>query len=424
MDVAQDEQHGVVIVGGGQGGSEVAARLRQRGFSGRIRIIGDEHYLPYQRPPLSKDFLSGEIADVSALYLRPPATYESARIELELGVPVERIDPQARRVHLADSRVVPYWRLVLATGGRARQLTGPNLLPQRRLGNLHYVRNIADVLRLRPQLVSGLRLAIVGGGYIGLEIAAVAVKRGLKVTVLESMPRLLARVTGSDIAAFYARVHEAAGVRIHTGVSVQDFELDGSADAVRALNCHGSEGAFRVAADLAVVGIGLVPNAELAAAAELTIDGGILVDAFTRTSDPFILAVGDCTTQDNPVLGGRVRLESVPNAIEQARVAAAALLGRPEAYSAVPWFWSDQYQLKLQSAGLSRGYDRSVVRGSVDDHSFAVLYFRGSTLLAADAVNRPADFAAARRLIGTCMTRDPAVLQDCRRPIAELLQAG
>jgi len=403
-------QETVVIVGAGQAGGELAAFLRKGGHAGRIVLVGEEPYLPYQRPPLSKAYLSGK-TDLHALELRPAASYDKARIEVMPGARVERIERTARELVFADGRLGYDW-LVLATGGRARRLGVPGEdLPQ-----VHLLRGIADVDAIRARFVPGARVTIVGGGYIGLEVAAVAVKSGLAVTVLEALDRVLARVTAPQLSAFYERVHRDAGVDLRTGVAVRAIERDDQ--GVRVMCGDGSA----VAADFVIVGIGLVPNTELAAAAGLAVDNGIVVDELTRTSDERILAIGDCSNHPHPIVGRRVRLESVPNAVEQARAAAALLCGQPHPPAAVPWFWSDQYDLKLQMVGLSQGHDHVVLRGNPDRRSFGTFYLLGRRILAADFVNRPPEFMITKKLVAERIEIDAERLADESVPLKALLE--
>jgi 3-phenylpropionate/trans-cinnamate dioxygenase ferredoxin reductase subunit len=380
----------VVIVGAGQAACELAFSLRKEGHTGSILILGEESHAPYQRPPLSKAFLAGQ-ADIDALLLRPAATYEKARIDLRTSVRVIGIDRKDKVVMLGGGARIAYDRLVLATGGNARRLPGTCALGDK----LMYVRTIDDVIRLRSAFLPGRRLLVIGGGYIGLEAAAVARAAGLHVTLLETAPRLLARVACADISAFYATLHRRHGVDIRLGV--QGLMLvDGVPQApLRATLADGQT----IDADFAIAGIGLIPNVGLAEAAGLTVADGICIDAFTRTSDPDIMAIGDCANYHLPLAGRRLRIESVQNAIEQARVCAANLCGRPLQLDYVPWFWSDQYHLKLQMAGLSLEAEHSIVRGEIASDSFIVFYLKNGRLVATDAVNRPADFMLAKKLI-------------------------
>ncbi|OAI94764.1 NAD(P)/FAD-dependent oxidoreductase [Pseudomonas putida] len=406
-----------IIVGAGHAAGELATSLRDQGWQGRIVLIGEELHLPYHRPPLSKAYLCGAVT-AQSLLIKPRATYDKANVEIISGVRVTRIDRDASLVHLADGRTAHYDRLILATGGRPRPLPIPRIEQAEASGNFHYLRTLADVDRIRQQFEPGLRLVIVGGGYIGLEVAAVAVERGLKVTVLEALPRVLARVTAPELSAFYEARHRQAGVVIRTDTQVRDVQLDPSGDAVCAVLC--ADGSS-VAADLVVVGIGLLPNVELAVEAGLEVENGILVDAFGQTSDPRIHAAGDCTNHPNPLLGRRLRLESVPNALEQARCVAATLCGKPKAHASIPWFWSDQYALKLKMVGLSQGYDQLVIRGTPQDDSFCAFYLKEGVILAADTVNRPPEFMLAKRFIAERIKVDAARLADDTRPLKDLL---
>lgn len=412
----------VVILGAGHAGGELAVSLRQNGHTGRIILIGAEPYLPYQRPPLSKTFLSGEVA-AESLLLRPAHAYESAHIEFTGGSTVQRIDRENKSVHLDDGSVISYDKLALTTGGRPRGLSLPGIGKIEDLSNHYYVRTIDDVNNLRMQFKRAMRMVIVGGGYIGLEVAAVAVKHGLEVTVVEALPRVLARVTAPEISTFYQQIHREAGVSLHLGVEITGVELNATRDRISSVNCFSSETreSFSIPADLVVVGIGLIPNTELAENAGLMVDNGIVVDELAQTSDPHIVAAGDCTNQPNAILGRRIRLESVPNALEQARTAAATLCGKSRPYTAVPWFWSDQYDLKLQMVGMSLGYDALHIRGSVENRSFAAFYLKEGRLLAVDCVNRPAEFMAAKRMVAARVQLAPADLVDESIPIKQLL---
>jgi 3-phenylpropionate/trans-cinnamate dioxygenase ferredoxin reductase subunit len=406
--VSDHKDHGpestVAIIGAGQAGGEVATMLRQNRHHGRIMLFGDEGHLPYMRPPLSKAYLARQIGLDSLIY-KAQSAYEKAEVELRLWDRVAAIDRAGKRISLETGESVAYDALVVATGGRARRLN----IPGADLGNIFYLRSIADVERLQPQLRAGRRLVIVGGGYVGLEVAAVAVKRGLAVIVLEGAPRVLARVTAPEVSAFYERFHRYAGVDIRTGVTVTGFGAGADGASVAEVRC----GDQAVAADFVLVGVGLVPNTELAERAGLAVDGGICVDAASRTSDPDIFAIGDCAIHlKHGFLQRRIRLESVPNALEQARAAAAAITGKPVPAATAPWFWSDQYDLKLQMAGVSDGYDELAIRGSTDGTSFIAFYLSDGRVIAADAVNRPSEFMASKRLIGDRIKASAADLAD------------
>jgi 3-phenylpropionate/trans-cinnamate dioxygenase ferredoxin reductase subunit len=393
----------VIIAGAGQAAGQAVASLRQEGFDGRIVLVGAEPVQPYQRPPLSKAFLAGTLP-LERLFLKPPAFYEQARVETLLGVAVTELDAAGRQVRLDDGRELAFDHLLLATGGRARRLDCPGADHPR----LHYLRTVADVDGIRAALRPGARLVLIGGGYVGLEIAAVAAKLGLAVTVLEAAPTVLARVTCPAVARFFESVHRQAGVTIRCATTVTGIE--GDASLARVVTGDGQ----RIDADLVIAGIGLLPNVELAQAAGLVCDNGIVVDEECRTSAPGIFAAGDCTQHPNAIYDSRLRLESVHNAIEQGKTAAAAICGNARPYRQVPWFWSDQYDLKLQTAGLNRGYDQVVMRGSTDSRSFAAFYLRDGRLLAVDAVNRPVEFMVAKALIANHTVIAPERLADER----------
>lgn len=387
----------LVVVGAGQAAAQLVASLSQDGYAGEVTLIGDEPHLPYQRPPLSKKVLTGELTP-DRLSVKPAAFYDKIGTRLRLDARVERIDRATKEVTLSDGSRIGFTTLVLATGSRARTL------PLRGTGRTatFVLRSIADVAALRAQFAPGKALVVIGGGYIGLELAAVAVKQELEVTVLEQAPRVMARGVGPVVSRFYERLHHEEGVRLCMGSVVHGVE-DGC------VVCAGSEHR----ADLVLIGAGAVPNAELARESGLATENGIVVDAECRTSDPVIYAIGDCATQHHPLVGRRLRLESVHNALEQARIASASICGKPAPAAQVPWFWSDQYDVKLQMAGLSDGYDQAVVRGDPDrGRSFAVFYLRDGVLIAVDAVNRLPEFMMSKQLIAGRARIDPARLGD------------
>ena len=414
-----DQQQLILIVGAGQAGAELAFALRQTGSTARIVIVGDEPFAPYQRPPLSKSYLAGKV-DLAALYVKPKEAYDTANIELRTAVRAEHVDRSAKVVRLSDGSTILYDKLVFATGGRPRPLQAKGLDDAARLGNLHYLRTVGDVDRIHRQFQPGFRMVLIGGGYVGLEVAAAAREHGMHVTVLEAMPRVLARVTVPEISAFYERVHREAGVEIRTSAVVSSVVTDESGDAVTAIVC--SDGST-TPADVVVVGIGLLPNTELAERSGLEVKDGIVVDELTRTADPDVLAIGDCTRHPNVMYGRHVRLESVPNALEQARTAAATLCGQHRPHHAVPWFWSDQFDLKLQMVGLADGHDRLVLRGSTSTRSFSAFYMKEGRVIAADAVNRPQDFMIAKRLVAQQSMVDPSRLADESQPLKTLASA-
>jgi 3-phenylpropionate/trans-cinnamate dioxygenase ferredoxin reductase subunit len=390
----------VVIVGASHASVQAVETLRREGHAGPIVLVGDEPHLPYNRPPLSKKFFSGELG-IERLPLRSRAFYEQAGVELRLGVRVTAIDRGTRRLRLGDGGELDYDRLLLSVGSRPRVLD----VPGQELDGIHCLRTIADVEAIRAGLAGARRLVVVGAGYIGLEAAASARHLGLDVTVLEMADRPLARVVAPEVSAFYRRRHEREGVRIHCGVAVTGFEGSGRVRSV--VTADGS-----CTADLVILGIGILPDVSLAAAAGLRCENGVWVDEQCRTSDPAVWAAGDCTNHPSVRYGRRVRLESVDNAVEQARTAATDMCGKPARHDHVPWFWSDQYDLKLQIAGLSEGYDSTVLRGDPDSGRFALYYLAQGELLAVDAINSPRDFMTGKRWIGERKHPDPVRLAD------------
>lgn len=401
-------QQSAVIIGGGHAGTEAATALRQAGWEGTIVLLSDEPLLPDHRPPLSKACLTGKI-EQAALLIKPQAAYGKAVVDVRLQTRVSAQDLPGKTVQLADGTGVAFDKLVLATGGRPRPLVMAGVDPRSLPENLHSLRTVADVDRIRPQLQAGRRLVIIGGGHIGLEVASAARQLGLEVTVLEAVPRVLARVTAPRMSAFHEDVHRQAGVQILTETGLEHFNLNADTGRVESVVCSND---CAVDADLVIVGIGLIPNTQLAEAAGLAVDNGILVDEVTQTLAPDVYAIGDCSNHPNAIYGRRLPLESVPNALDKARAAAAAICGKPKAYAAVPWFWSDQYDLKLQMFGLSQGYDQVVLRGSPATRSFIAFYLHHGEMLAADAVNSPQDFTLAKRLVATQCVVDPERLAD------------
>ncbi|MBX7199082.1 MAG: FAD-dependent oxidoreductase [Rhodospirillaceae bacterium] len=398
----------VVIVGGGQAGAQCALSLRQHGFTNPITIIGDEPVVPYERPPLSKDFLKG-VAVRDRLFMRPAEIYAAQNIALRLGETVTAIDRASRVVRLGHGEAVPYAKLVLATGGRVRTLA----VPGGDLAGIHYLRTLAHVEEYRDRLTPGARVVMIGGGYIGLEAAAAATARGCKATVIEAAERVLARVTAPELSRFYEQVHRGHGVEIYTNETVTGFA---SEDGVLQVEC----GTVRHAADLVIVGIGISPNVELARAAGLEVNDGIVVDDCTRTADPDIYAIGDCSNHPDALYGGRQRVESVPNALGQGKACAAAILGQPMPFTDVPWFWSDQFDLKLQMNGVPRPGDRVVIRGDMAAHKFSACYLRNGVLVACQAVNSAKDFIQSKKLIAARARPDPARLGDANVALKDL----
>jgi 3-phenylpropionate/trans-cinnamate dioxygenase ferredoxin reductase subunit len=406
--------HPVVIAGAGAAGGEAAVSLRQQGHVGPILLLGDEAHPPYHRPPLSKGFLAGD-AGLDTLPIRTAEAYANAGITLRTGVRVVAIDRGAKAVHLSDGGRVDYHKLILATGGRPRLL---GLAGPQTPCNLHYLRTIDDIVRLRAQFRPGQRLTILGGGYVGLEAAAVAATAGLVVTVLEAAERVLCRVTAPAVSAFFEEAHRARGVTIRTGVELESLHYQGG--AIAGVECR--DGSV-VATDLMIAGIGQLPNSELAQTAGLDVSNGIDVDEYGRTADPDIFAAGDCANFPSAFLGRRIRLESVPHALEQARSVAATVCGHDKPYDPVPWFWSHQYDLKLQIVGLTQGYDEVVLRRYPEPHSLGAFYLKTGVLIAADVVGHPADFMAARKLVGLRAACAPEHLTDPAYPLKNYLDA-
>jgi len=378
----------IVVVGGGQAGAQAIDTLRREGFTGRLLLIGDEPELPYQRPPLSKKYLSGELT-ADRLPFRHRAFYEEHRVELRLGLQAVALDPGARRVELADGEVLSYDRLLLALGSSVRRL----ICPGADLPGVHYLRTVADVMLIRAAIKPGRRAVIIGGGYIGLETAATCRYMGCEVTVLELADRVMNRVVAPCVSQFFEQEHRAQG--IHISCNTRVTRLEGAGCVEHVVCADGS----KVAADLVIVGVGAIATTALASAAGLACDNGIIVDEYCRTSDEAIFAAGDCCNHPSLRFGRRVRIESVDNAFEQAKSAAFNLLDRKIAHDRVPWFWSDQYDCKLLIAGLSEDYDRQVLRGDPATRSFSVCYLKGSELIAVEAVNHSKDYMAGRKLI-------------------------
>ncbi|NHB76374.1 NAD(P)/FAD-dependent oxidoreductase [Rhodobacter calidifons] len=386
----------VVIVGAGQAGASLAAKLRALGHDGEIVLLGDEPAPPYQRPPLSKAYLLGEM-EADRLWLRAPEFWAENRIELRLGQPVTSIDRAARTVTVGGAALA-YDHLALTTGSSPRRL--PAAIGGA-LDGVFTVRTLADVDAMRAEFRPGRRVIIVGGGYIGLEAAAVAAKLGLDVTVLEMAPRILQRVAAPETSGFVRDMHEAHGVKVLEATALDRLEGD------RRVKGAVLKDGRVLPADFVIVGVGITPNSQLAEAAGLAIDNGIATDEMGRTSDPFIWAAGDCASF--PWQGGRIRLESVGNAIDQAEAVAANILGAAAPYAAKPWFWSDQYDLKLQIAGLNTGYDRIVTRKG-EGEAVSFWYYRGGELLAVDAMNDSRAYMVGKRLIETGKSPAPEII--------------
>lgn len=398
---------GIVIIGAGHAAGQAAASLRQAKFEGPITIIGDEAHVPYQRPPLSKQYLAGtQLAD--KVYLRAEKFYTDKDIQLMLDTRATQIDPSTKTINLDNGETIAYEKLLISTGSRPRKLS----IEGSDLSGIHYLRTMDDVDGIRADVKPGANLVIVGGGYIGLEVAAVGIELGMNVHVLEMEERILQRVTTPEMSAYYHKLHTDRGVHIHTQTGVTGFSGNGSVEKVLC----GNES---FDADIVIVGIGIIPNIEIAEEAGIHCDNGIVVDDHCRTSDPDIYAAGDCTNHPNPLMNKRLRLESVPNAMDQARVSTANMLGDDKVYAAIPWFWSDQYDLKLQMVGFSADGDSQVLRGDMDTHQFAIFYLKDGKVVAADAVNSPKEFMLCKQLVGK--PADPAKLADPETDLKSLL---
>jgi 3-phenylpropionate/trans-cinnamate dioxygenase ferredoxin reductase component len=402
---------GVVIAGAGQAAVDTAAALRMGGFEGEITLIGDENVLPYSRPFLSKEFLSGKKAEAQ-IALRPQSFYDDNAVRLVLGQSVVSVDRPKQTVKLSEGEELRYTDLVLATGASTRQLPDPVL---ENASNVHYVRTLADAVPLRSELVAGARMCVVGGGYVGLEVAAVAREAGMSVTVIEAGTRLLARVAGVELAEFVTNLHRGAGVDVRLGMQAAAFRADGAGRAVEVTLANEDV----LATDVVVVGIGIVPNAGLARDCGLEVADGVLVNEYCRTAEPHIYAVGDCTRHPCFERGGLRRLESISNASGQARVAASGILGQPAPYTSTPWFWSTQYKKTMRTVGLRNDSDKTIVR--TRDGEFAAFYLAGDTIMAVDIVDSPRDFAAAKKLVAAKASRAPDVLADPDLPIPTLV---
>lgn len=400
----------VLIVGAGHGGAQAAIALRQNKFEGSIALLGDEPELPYERPPLSKEYLSGEKA-FERLLIRNAAFWEERQVTMLPGRTVTAADPVARTV-TADGETIEYGRLIWATGGKPRRL----LCDGHHLAGIHTVRTRADVDQMMAELDGVTRVAVIGGGYIGLEAAAVLAKLGKQVTVLEAQDRVLARVAGEPLSRFFEAEHRAHGVAVRLGVQVEAIEGDTGVTGVRLA------GGEVIPAEMAIVGIGIVPAVAPLLDAGAAGGNGVLVDEQCRTSLVDIFAIGDCALHVSRYAADQaIRLESVQNANDQATVAAKTICGIEASYDAVPWFWSNQYDLKLQTVGLSAGHDAAVVRGDPATRSFSLVYYRGGRVIALDCVNAVKDYVQGRKLVAEGLALDPAAVADASVPLKEML---
>ena len=403
----------IIIVGSGHGGAAAAIALRQRGFEGTVAIVTRESELPYERPPLSKEYLAGE-KPFERILIRKPEFWDERDIAVLRGRAVTAIDPQARRLTFGDESTMEYGRLIWSAGGDARRLDCPGS----ELSGIHAVRDRRDVDALKAELDSGLkRVVVIGGGYIGLEAAAVLTKLGCSVTVLENQSRVLARVAGEDLSRFFEAEHRANGVDLRLDTVVQ--EIAGKDGRVSGVMLAGGE---TIAADMVIVGIGIVPAVGPLLVAGASGANGVDVDEYCRTTLEDVYAIGDCAAHANGFADGQViRLESVQNASDMATTAAKAIMGEEEPYAATPWFWSNQYDLKLQTVGLNHGHDDAVTRGDPDSRSFSVVYLRGGKVVALDCVNAVKDYVQGRKLVEAGATVATDKLADATVPLKEML---
>jgi len=404
----------VVIVGAGHAGAQAAVALRQNGFTGTIAMIGREPEPPYERPPLSKEYFARE-KTFDRLYIRPPHFWEEKGVNLHLGTEVTAVDPAAKALTLSTGETFGYGKLIWAAGGDPRRLACPG----GDLAGIHAVRTRADCDQLMGEIDGGVRnVVVVGGGYIGLEAAAVLTKLGCKVTLLEALPRVLARVAGPELSAFYEKEHRDHGVDLRTGVSMEGFVGEGRITGVKLA------GGEIIPADAAIVGIGIVPAVGPLIAAGAAGGNGVDVDEFCRTSLPDIYAVGDCANFACDFAGGVVmRVESVQNANDQATCVAKAICGEEKPYHAFPWFWSNQYDLRLQTAGLSVGYDATVTRGDPANRAFSIVYLKGGKVIALDCVNSTKDYVQGRKMVEAGVSADLDKLADTNVALKDLMPA-
>ena len=408
------ENQTCIIIGASHAGASLANAVRKEGWQGKILVIGDENAMPYHRPPLSKALLNGEkTADQIDLF--KSTVYDKANIEFKLGIKVETIDRENKEITLNNGEKLQYDKLGLCTGARVRELP----IPGHDLDGIFYLRTLSDAQSIQQQVKEGNKAVIVGGGYIGLETAASLRKLGMEVTVLEMMHRVLERVTAPELSEYYTQLHEGHGVKIYTEAQAVEFKGDGG--KVTQVVCNND---LTLDADMVIIGIGVIPNTEIAEDAGLQAENGILVDEFAQTADPDIVAAGDCTNHPNDLLGFRLRLESVPNATEQARTAAASVCGNQKAYHSLPWFWSDQYDVKLQIAGFNKGYDRVVLRGEPSSNQFVAWYLKGDDILAADCINSSKEFMQAKKIIAQKIPLSDELLADASNDLKALVEAA
>ena len=401
----------LVIVGAGQSAAQCVLTLKRNNFEKPIVVIGEEDHLPYQRPPLSKDYLSGDVG-LDRIYMKTQDFYDQNNVTVKISTKVLSLDRKEKMIDLSKGVDLPYENLVLATGSRVRQLE----VEGSGLKNINYLRSINDSNSLKEQFKKGKSLVIIGAGYIGLEVAAAAVKKGMRVTVVEMEDRVMSRTVDPIISDYFDTLHRNKGVEIILRSALEKFE--GKTFVEKVVCTDGTT----LDADSVVVGVGILPNQELAESAGLRCNNGILVDEFGRTEDPSIFACGDCTNHPNFYVNKNIRLESVHNALEQAKTVALSLLGKPEKYDQVPWFWSDQFEEKLQTVGLSGDHDETVVRGSIEENFFMLFYLKKGELIAVDSVNNPKDFLISKKLVANKLKISSDVLCDQSVDLKDLLK--
>ena len=398
-----------LIIGGGQAACQTATSLKSKKYDGEIKIFCSENYLPYQRPPLSKKFLMGEL-DKERLFFKPEKFYTENEISINLNSFVQRIDIENKEIFLENNKKENYDNLVIATGTIPRKIDSEKKISDK----VFYLRSIGDVLNIRDKIKESKKVTIIGGGYIGLEVAAIINNLGLQVTIVEMASRILERVTSETISSFYTKVHRQAGVEVLTNTSVEG--LSENNNGIEVITSNGG-----IISDFVIVGIGVLPCDTLASDSGIEVKNGIIVDEFCKTSNDSVFSAGDCTMHPNNFYNKNIRLESVHNAIEQGKTVATSIIGEKTAYNQVPWFWSDQYETKLQIVGLLDNYDDIIVRGDKEKQSFAVFYLKDNAIIASDCINRPAEHMMSRKLISEKVLIDKDRLSDETIPIKEIV---
>ena len=401
----------LVIVGGGQSAAQCVLTLKRNDFKNKITLISEEKHIPYQRPPLSKEYLSDEVA-LERVYMKSKEFYDQNNVEIISSTKVIAIDRNKKSLTLSNTENLQYENLVLATGSRVRKLE----VEGSHLSNINYLRTIEEADQLKKYFKLGKKLVVIGAGYIGLEVAAAAIKKGLGVTVIEMADRVMNRAVDPIISKYFDSLHRSKGAEIILNAALERFE--GRKEVEKVICSNGKI----LEADGVVVGVGIIPNQEIAKSAGLNCNNGIVVDEFGRTEDPFIFACGDCTNHPNPSLNKNLRLESVHNALEQAKTVAFSLIGKPEKYDQIPWFWSDQYEEKLQIVGLSGDHDEIVIRGSMAERNFMLFFLKKGELIAINSVNNPKEFLISKKLVANKLKISSDVLCDQSTDLKNLLK--